>query len=77
MDKKFWNEALRQFGVGVIFALMLAIFYTNENAKWERNAANDQVRWETVLQKYSEDQKQALDAIKACCMEKHRELKFE
>lgn len=71
MDKNFWHEALRQFGVGVIFAVMLAIFYTNENAKWERNAANDQARWESVLQKYSEDQKQALDAIRICCTETH------
>ena len=62
---------MKQFGIGVIFALMLAIFYTNENAKWEKNAANDQVRWESVLKQYSDDQKRALDAIRACCMESH------
>ena len=71
MDKTFWQEALKQFGIGVIFALMLAIFYTNENAKWEKNAANDQVRRESVLKQYSDDQKRALDAIRACCMESH------
>lgn len=72
MDKNFWREALKQFGVGVIFAVMLAIFYTNENAKWQQDAANDQVRWETILQKYSDDQRQALETIKACCMESHK-----
>ena len=55
MDKTFWQEALKQFGVGIVFAVMLAIFYTNENAKWEKNAANDQVRWEAVLKQYSDD----------------------
>ena len=72
MDKSFWKEALRQFGVGAIFALMLCIFYTNENAKWEKNTANDQLRWESVLQQYSDDQKRALEAIRACCTEAHQ-----
>ena len=71
MDKTFWQEALKQFGVGIVFAVMLAIFYTNENAKWEKNAANDQVRWESVLKQYSDDQKRALETIRACCAENH------
>ena len=71
MDKSFWQEALKQFGVGIVFAAMLAIFYTNENAKWEKNAANDQVRWEAVLKQYSDDQKRAIETIRACCAENH------
>lgn len=69
MDKNFWKEAMKQFGVGIIFALMLMVFYSNENTKWEKNAANDQVRWEALLQKYSDDQKHAMEAIRACCIE--------
>lgn len=48
---------------------MLMVFYSNENTKWEKNAANDQVRWEALLQKYSDDQKHAMEAIRACCIE--------
>jgi hypothetical protein len=72
MDKDFWKMAVKQFGIGIVFAVMLIGYYSAENHKWEVNSAQEQERWETLLQKYSEDQKQSMDAIRTCCMESHR-----
>lgn len=65
---EFWKDAMKQFGIGIVFAVMLFIYYNNESEKWATQAATDQKRWETLLEKYSNDQKQSMDAIKACCM---------
>ena len=75
MDKNFWIEAFKQFGISVIFAVMLAVFYTNENAKWEKSQAVENTRWETLFQKYTDEQRQAMEAIRACCMEHHGRIK--
>lgn len=69
MDKNFWSEAIKQFGISVVFAAMLAIFYSNENAKWEKAQAVENTRWEQLFQKYTEGQRQSMEAIRACCME--------
>ncbi len=69
MDKNFWTEALKQFGISAIFAAMLAIFYSNENAKWEKAQTVENTRWEQLFQKYTEEQRQSMEAIRACCME--------
>ncbi len=72
MGKQFWSEALTQFGVGMVFAAMLVTYYTNENKKWERNQEEANKRWEQLFQKYSEDQRQSLETIQACCREQYR-----
>lgn len=69
MDKLFWGEALKQFGIGIVFAVMLMVYYNSENTKWERNQTESNKRWEQLFQKYSEDQRQSLETIRACCME--------
>jgi hypothetical protein len=71
---EFWKDAMKQFGVGIVFAVMLLVYYNQENKKWEQYAATDQKRWETLLQKYSTDSKEAMSAIKACCMD-YREIR--
>ena len=30
---EFWKDAMKQFGVGVIFAVMLMFYYNQENKK--------------------------------------------
>lgn len=77
MDKQFWSEALKQFGVGIVFAAMLVGYYTNENAKWERNQEENNKRWEQLFQKYSEDQRQSLETIQACCREQYQRSRHE
>lgn len=72
MEKKFWLEALKQFGIGIVFALMLCVFYLNENTKWEKTQAAETTRWETLFQKYTEESKQSMEAIRACCMEHYK-----
>ncbi len=69
MDKNFWTEALKQFGISAIFAAMLAIFYTNETEKWEKAQTVENTRWEQLFQKYTEEQRLSMEAIRACCME--------
>lgn len=69
MDKNFWSEAIKQFGISVVFAAMLAIFYSNENAKWEKAQTVENTRWEQLFQKYTEEQRQSMEAIRACCIE--------
>ena len=69
MDKNFWSEAIKQFGISVVFAAMLAIFYSNENAKWEKAQTVENTRWEQLFQKYTVEQRQSMEAIRACCME--------
>lgn len=70
---EFWKDALKQFGVGIVFAVMLLAYYNQENKKWEQYAVTDQKRWETLLEKYSIDQKESMNAIRACCMD-YREI---
>lgn len=69
MDKQFWSDALKQFGIGIVFAVMLMVYYNNENAKWERNQTDGNKRWEQLFQKYSDDQQRSMETIRACCME--------
>jgi len=69
MDKNFWSEALRQFGIGIVFAVMLMVYYKSENAKWERNQDDGNKRWEQLFLKYSEDQKNSMETIRSCCMD--------
>ena len=70
---EFWKDALKQFGVGIVFAVMLLAYYNQENKKWEQYAVTDQKRWETLLEKYSIDQKESMSAIRACCID-YREI---
>ena len=65
---EFWKDALKQFGVGIVFAVMLLVYYNQESKKWEQQATTDQKRWETLLENYSTDQKESMAAIRACCM---------
>lgn len=70
---EFWKDAMKQFGVGIVFAVMLMFYYNQENRKWEQYAETDQKRWETLLQKYSNDSKESMSAIRACCLD-YREM---
>ena len=54
MDKNFWIEAFKHGGISIIFAAMLFVLYTNENAKWEKSQAVENTRWETLFQKYTD-----------------------
>ena len=69
MDKHFWSDALKQFGIGTVFAVMLIYYYSQESVKWERSVADDQKRWESLFQQYTNDQRQSLETIRACCMD--------
>ncbi|MFA6688863.1 MAG: hypothetical protein WCS18_05225 [Sphaerochaetaceae bacterium] len=74
VDSNFWVAALKQLGVGIVFAVMLVIFYTHEQNKWDANAETEQKRWEQLFQQYVDDNKRSLDAIKACCYETQERL---
>lgn len=77
MGKQFWSDSLKQFGVGIVFAAMLVTYYTNESKKWERNQEEANKRWEQLFQKYSDDQRQSLETIQACCMEQNQKRRDE
>lgn len=77
MGKQFWSDSLKQFGVGIVFAAMLVTYYTNESKKWERNQEEANKRWEQLFQKYSDDQRQSLETIQACCREQNQRRRDE
>ena len=72
MDKQFWVEALKQFGIGTVFAAMLMYTYIQDNGKWESVRKDDQARWETLFSKYTDDQRKSLETIQACCNARNR-----
>ena len=74
VDSNFWVAALRQFGIGIVFAVMLVIFYTHEENKAEVNQDLEQKRWEQLFQQYVTDNQRSLDAIKTCCYETQEKI---
>lgn len=63
----FWKETFKQLGISTVLVIILLVYYSGENSKWEHMQAEDSKRWQQLFDKYTTDQKTALETISACC----------
>ena len=74
MPTATWGDALKQLGISAVLLAILFYYYQGESAKWQERQKTDEVRWQQLFAKYTDDQKQSLESIRECCRERNAQL---